>query len=46
MMEDARDKIANTASDPSSTISSNARENRKSPTNTLGLLPNMALAEA
>ena len=39
-------EIASTSSEPSSTISWKARENRKSPTSTLGLLPQMALAVA
>ena len=40
----ARDRISRTRSEPSSTISSNERANRKSPTSTAGLLPHTALA--
>ena len=41
---EARDRISSTRSEPSSTISSNARLNRKSPTSTAGLLPHTAFA--
>ena len=46
MVAAARDRIASTSRDPSSTINWNARANRKSPTRTDALLPNMALALA
>ena len=36
-------RIASTASEPSSTMSWKARENRKSPTSTLGLLPQIGV---
>ena len=46
MVAAARDRMASTFSEPSSTISWKARANRKSPTSTEALLPNTALAEA
>ena len=46
MVAAARDRIASTFSEPSSTINWKARANRKSPTSTDAWLPNTALAEA
>ena len=44
MTEEARDRMSRMCSDPSATISSNERLNRKSPTRIAGLLPHKALA--
>src|SRR5579871_5897597 len=45
MMAEAPARMSSTAMSPVSTISWKARENRKSPTSTLGLLPHIRLAE-
>ena len=43
--DEALDKMRNTSIEPSSTINSNERLNRKSPTSTLAWLPHMALVD-